>query len=340
MSDEHYMQRCLELAKMGLGKTKTNPMVGCVIVHQDKIIAEGYHTTFGKAHAEVEAFDKVQDKSVLKDCDIYVNLEPCSFIGKTPACASLFEANPCKRLIVGMLDPNPKVAGKGIERVQRVGIEVTLNVLQAACKQINQAFITSIQSQRPYVIAKWAQSEDGFIGRIGERVEISNKLVNTQTQKWRLEYDAYLIGNQTLVTDKPRLDLRDFEGTQPIRCVIGNSIDLDNPFFQVNAPGILFTNQTFEQLPTLFKTKSISNPHEILSYLYQENIGTLVIEGGAITLQNFIDQGLVDELRVITNHTLMLEQGITAPRFQENSFEPKEEIQYRNNSIQYYHRKT
>ena len=338
MTDAIYMKRCLELAKLGLGRTKTNPLVGCVIVHQNNIIAEGYHSAFGKPHAEVEAFNKVKDKSILKECAVYVNLEPCSFVGKTPACAALFEANPCKRLIVGMLDPNPRVAGKGIERLRKAGIETTLSVLEEQCQHLNKAFIKSIHAQQPYVIAKWAQSDDGFIGSTNERVMISNDLVNTVSQKWRAEIDAYLIGNNTLRIDQPRLDLREFQGNQPLRCILGNSIDLNNPFFENETPGILFTHQHPNQLPSHFKAKDISNPLGILKYLYQENVGTLMIEGGRQTIQSFLHLDLVDELRIITNHALKLQQGISAPELPDDLFFVEAQEFYRDNSINYFQR--
>jgi len=329
------MQRCLQLAKLGLGHTQTNPMVGCVIVHQDQIIAEGYHHAFGKAHAEVEAFNLIENKTILKECDVYVNLEPCSFQGKTPACASLFEANPVQRLIVGMLDPNPKVAGRGLDRVKATGSQITYPVLQHECKLLNKAFVKSIAQKQPYVIAKWAQSADGFIGNTTEQVNISNSLVNTLTQQWRAQIDAYIIGNKTLKVDQPKLDSRLFKGKQPLRCVIGNQIDMTNPFFKGSSEGLLFSKNPIANLPDQFQQVLTLDPKSVLEELYKRHIGTLMIEGGSFTLNSFLVANLVDELSVITNNSLTLKEGVKAPCIPER-FKLDRQEQFRDNTIAYY----
>lgn len=332
------MQRCLELAALGSGKTKTNPLVGCVIVLNDEIIAEGYHQEYGKAHAEVNAFGQIENKTNLKEATVYVNLEPCSHQGKTPACTNLFEANPCKKLVVGILDPNPEVSGSGIQKVRDCGIEVEIGVLEEECKVLNRSFIHGITHQQPYVIAKWAASADNFISNKNEQTSISNKLINTTTQQWRREFDAYLIGKSTLNIDKPSLNLRDFGGNQPIRCVLGNNISLDNPFFNIPSKTFLFTNEQQMVSENLQKVQ-LKELTKILDFLYTQDVGTLVVEGGGQTLQSFLDKDLVNELRIITNPTLNLKEGIVAPKYDKSKFKLHKAENYRGETIDYYLRK-
>ena len=334
LKDELYMHRCIELASLGNGYTQTNPLVGCVIVHQNKIIAEGYHQKFGQAHAEVNAFAQINDKSVLSQCDVYVNLEPCSHHGKTPACTSLFKHYPCKRLIIGMLDPNPKVAGKGMTLIQNLGIAIKVGVLEQECKKLNRAFIFSVLNQKPYVIAKWAQSSDAFLGHKQKKTNISNTTVDIITQKWRSEYDAYLIGNNTLSVDSPQLNSRIFTGKQPLRCVIGSNIDLANSFFKVGNKCHIFSMQHIESLPHNCSQSKEIDLEKVLEILYSKDIGTLVIEGGTQTIQSFLDHGLVNEIRRITNNHLTLNQGVKSPLLEEVHFELAYSEFIRDNTIE------
>lgn len=330
------MKRCLELAALGKGFTRTNPLVGCVIVHNGTIVAEGYHQKFGEAHAEVNAFNQLSDKSILNECDVYVNLEPCSHEGKTPPCTQLFDKYPCKRLIVGMLDPNEKVAGKGIDKIKSLGIAVEIPVLENECQEINKTFTKSILTKTPYVIAKWAQSADGFIAKENQRTAISNDLVNSITQQWRKEHDAILIGSKTLKIDEPKLNLRTFWGKQPLRCVIGDHINTNNPFFTLSEPGIVFSSNASLQLPSHFRQLKTVNPNKVLEALYKESCGTLVIEGGANTIAQFSD--CIDEIRIITNHSLLLEGGVKAPKINLSHFEETTISTYRDNTIQFMQR--
>jgi diaminohydroxyphosphoribosylaminopyrimidine deaminase/5-amino-6-(5-phosphoribosylamino)uracil reductase len=311
IKDIQYMKRCLELA--ALGYTKSNPKVGCVIVYRDEIIGEGYHEMFGEAHAEVNAFNSVQNKELIKNATIYVSLEPCSFHGKTGACTRLFQSNPCKKVVIGVLDPNPKVAGNGVAALKAIGIEVVTGVLEEECKAINQAFFFSVGAKRPYTIAKWAQSADGYLGLDRKRTKISNELVDTKTQLWRSQVDAYLIGHQTLIIDQPLLNSRLVPKNQPLRCVIGNNIQIDGHFFEFNSPILLFGDNKTDN-PGI-ETYPSNQPQQILDYLYTQNIGQLMLEGGTYTIQRFIDANLVQEIRRIINPNLILEAGTNAPTF-------------------------
>jgi len=334
---EKYMQYCLQLAVQGQGHNKTNPLVGCVIVYQDKIIAQGYHQSYGEAHAEVNAFAQIADETILKESTVYVNLEPCSHQGKTPPCTLLFKNAPCKTLVVGMLDPNPLVAGKGIAQIENLGIEVISGVLQQQCETLNEPFVKSIKNQKPYVIAKWAQSADGFIGISDERTEISNALVNLLAQKWRTEIDCYLIGHQTLKTDNPQLTVREIEGRNPARAVIGRIKSLDFKFFNDNADLFVFTNEKLPLAESSLKSFAFKNLDDILNTLYENTIGTVMIEGGAKTIQSFLDAGLVDEIRCITNLELILNTGVIAPQFTNFSKTSRQIME--NNAIDFYHKK-
>jgi len=330
------MQYCLQLAAQGKGHNRTNPLVGCVIVHQEKIIAEGFHQGFGEAHAEVNAFAQIADKSVLKECTVYVNLEPCSHQGKTPPCCLLFKDVPCKTLVIGMLDPNPLVMGKGIEQLEKMGIEVIVGVLKEECEKLNQAFIKSIKTQRPYVIVKWAQSADGFIGKINKRTAISNAMVNLWTQQWRSQIDCYLIGHRTLKTDNPQLTVRDLKARNPARAVIGAVQTFEYDFFKDNAAIFIFSNDASSNFPAGLQHFTFKNLDEILKTLYENTIGTVMIEGGSQTIQSFLDAGLVDEIRCITNQDLNLKEGVLAPRGV--GFNNTKHVVMENNTIDFYHK--
>jgi diaminohydroxyphosphoribosylaminopyrimidine deaminase/5-amino-6-(5-phosphoribosylamino)uracil reductase len=332
---QKYMARCLELAVMGKGNTKTNPLVGCVIVLNDEIIAEGYHQEYGAAHAEVNAFNQIIDKAKLKEATVYVNLEPCSHSGKTPACTNLFEKYSCKKLVIGMLDPNPKVSGSGVKKVKECGIEVETRILEEECTSLNRAFIHSITHQKPYIIAKWAQSADHYISKTNEQTAISNNLINLVTQQWRREFDAYLIGKRTLEIDKPSLNLRELGGNQPIRCVIGNDISLDNLFFNIPSKTFLFTNK-HKTVSSKIELVKLSELDQILDFLYEQATGTLVVEGGAYTIQSFLNEGLVNELRIITNPKLQIMKGVAAPNFDKSKFTLQTTESYRGETIDYY----
>ena len=236
---EKYIKRCIELAQNGLGTTYPNPMVGSVIVYDGQIIGEGWHKKAGEPHAEVNAVNSVKDKSLLKKATIYVSLEPCSHFGKTPPCCDLIIANEIPNVVVGTVDPNEKVAGKGILKLIEAGANVTVGVLENECNELNKRFFTFHQKKRPYIILKWAESLDGFLApeKAGNQdrkpVWITNQYSRQLVHKWRTEEQAILVGTQTVVDDNPKLNARDWNGNNPTRIVIdrNNRIDPDSFIF-------------------------------------------------------------------------------------------------------------
>lgn len=327
-NQKKYIERCIELAKNGLGTTYPNPMVGSVIVYQDKIIGEGWHKKSGEPHAEVNAINSVRDKSLLKKSTIYVSLEPCSHFGKTPPCCDLIIANAIPKVVIGTIDSNIKVAGNGIKKLIQAGINVTVGVLEAECKELNKRFFTFHEKKRPYVILKWAQSQDGFIAPIhrpaldGEikrkPVWITNEFSRQLVHKWRSEEQAILVGTNTAVDDNPKLDTRDWAGENPIRIVIdqNNRIQKDSHVFDNKIKTIIFS-----QMPNAVVGENIifevidfkqNLAQEILKELHKHNIQSVIIEGGGQTLQTFIDEDLWDEARIFIGNKAF-ENGTKAP---------------------------
>ncbi len=316
MNDEQYMQRALELATLGLGKVSPNPMVGCLIVHNDRIIGEGYHQLCGGPHAEVNAIAAVEDKALLPASTVYVTLEPCSHHGKTPPCADLLVRHQVKKVIVCNDDPNPLVAGKGLIRMRNAGIQVKVGLLATEGRILNRRFFTSFEKKRPYVILKWAQTADGFVARMNfDSKWISNPYSRQLVHKWRSEEDAILVGKNTAHYDNPSLTTRDWHGKDPIRVVIDPHLQLDKSLnlFDHQVSTLCFSTQEAENIENLtyFKSEQIT-PESILNRLHQERIQSVIVEGGAKTLQAFIDAGLWDEARVFTSETTF-EEGISAP---------------------------
>lgn len=316
------MHRCLELAKNGLGTTYPNPMVGSVIVCDGKIIGEGWHKKSGESHAEVNAVNSVKDKSLLKKSTIYVSLEPCSHFGKTPPCCDLIIENKIPNVVVGTVDSNIKVAGNGIKKLIESGAKVTVGVLEAECKELNKRFFTFHEKKRPYVILKWAETQDGFIAPLTKLdqkpVWITNEFSRQLVHKWRSEEQAILVGTQTVIDDNPKLDVRNWTGNNPIRIVLdqNNRIPKESHIYDNQVKTIIFSdipkainkeNTTFEIID--FKQNLAE---QILNVLYKHQIQSVIIEGGSRTLQTFIDENLWDEARVfIGNHNF--ETGIKAP---------------------------
>lgn len=322
---EKHMQRCLELAKKGLGFVSPNPMVGCVIVYEDKIIGEGYHRKYGQAHAEVNAINSVENKSLLSKSTIYVSLEPCAHIGKTPACANLIVENNIPRIIIGSIDPYFQVAGKGIEILKTAQKEIITGVLEKQCIDLNKRFYTFHQNKRPYIILKWAETKDGFIDFIRTAYEktkafwITNKECKILVHKWRTEEDAFLVGTNTVLLDNPELTSRLWKGKNPKRISIDKNLKLpkDSHIFNNQAETIIFNsvkNQKNENINYVKIDFSENIIPQILENLYDLNIASLVIEGGTQTLQSFIDLNLWDEARVfVGNH--IFKNGVKAPNF-------------------------
>ena len=327
-NQEKYIRRCIELAKNSLGTTYPNPMVGSVIVYEDKIIGEGWHKKSGEPHAEVIAINSVKDKSLLKKSTIYVSLEPCSHFGKTPPCCDLIIKNEIPNIVIGTVDSNLKVAGNGIKKLIEAGINVTVGVLESECKELNKRFFTFHEKKRPYVILKWAESQEGFIAPIprpaldGEikrkPVWITNEFSRQLVHKWRSEEQAILVGTNTVVDDNPKLDVRDWTGNNPIRIVLdqNNRIQKDSHVFDNKIKTIIFSqmpnaiigeNITFEAID--FKQNLAQ---QILKELHKHNIQSVIIEGGQLTLQTFIDEDLWDEARIFIGNKAF-ENGTKAP---------------------------
>ena len=301
-SDEYYMQKCLDLAKKGLGNVAPNPMVGAVIVHDNKIIGQGFHEKFGEAHAEVNAVNSVKDTSLLKESTIYVSLEPCAHFGKTPPCCDLIIKNEFKRVVVGTQDPFESVDGNGIERIKNNGIDITVGVLEGECKELNKAFFAAHTKKRPYVTLKWAQTKSGKIdaGKCDQEVAwISGPEAKRFVHQLRVENQAILVGYNTVVNDDPELTVREVEGKNPIRIVLDreNSLDSNLKVFNKASQTIVLNE---------------SNPADILEKLYEDHIISVLIEGGKKTLQSFIDAGLWDEAYIIEG-AVEYEEGTPAP---------------------------
>lgn len=278
--DERYMRRCLQLAVNGKYQTRPNPMVGAVIVYDDRIIGEGYHIRCGEAHAEVNAFASVkpEDEQYLKDATIYVSLEPCAHYGKTPPCCDLIIRKGVKRCVVGCVDPFAKVQGRGLQRIRDAGIEVTVGVLEEECKQLNKFFITYHQYHRPYILLKWAQTNNGFLDDDGKALAISSPYTKMLVHQLRSEYDAIVVGRITDEREHPLLNVREWSGPSPYRYVLSHDNGID----------------------------------QILNECYERQQQSLIVEGGRQTLQSFLDRGLWDEIRVETA-PITIEKGTPAP---------------------------
>jgi diaminohydroxyphosphoribosylaminopyrimidine deaminase/5-amino-6-(5-phosphoribosylamino)uracil reductase len=325
---EIYIQRCIQLAKNGLGTTYPNPMVGSVIVYNDTIIGEGWHQKAGEAHAEVNAINSVKDKSLLSKATIYVSLEPCSHFGKTPPCCDLIIKHKIPNVVVGTVDPNSKVAGTGIKRLVENGTNVTVGILEKECTELNKRFFTFHNKKRPYIILKWAESLDGFIAPLTkekqEPVWISNAFSRQLVHKWRSEEQAILVGTKTVLDDNPKLDVRDWQGENPIRIVLDRTGKITDNYFVKNkkTKTIVITEQ--ENLTAsdnlIFESVifDIQLTKKIADILYKYGIQSVIIEGGKQTLQTFIDDNLWDEARVFIGD-ISLKEGIKAPFLNEIS---------------------
>jgi diaminohydroxyphosphoribosylaminopyrimidine deaminase / 5-amino-6-(5-phosphoribosylamino)uracil reductase len=327
---ENYIRRCIELAKNGLGTTYPNPMVGSVIVHDGKIIGEGWHQKSGTAHAEVNAINAVKDKSLLAKSTIYVSLEPCSHYGKTPPCCDLIIQNKIPNIVIGTIDPNTKVAGKGIEKLIESGANVLVGVLEAECQELNKRFFTFHNKKRPYVILKWAESQDGFIAPIRlqsqddtqkrKPIWITNEFSRQWVHKWRSEEQGILVGTQTAIDDNPKLNARDWTGNNPIRIVLdrNNRIPKNSHVYDNQQETIFLSelNQSNFHENTIFEKIDFKQNigTQIMDLLYKHSIQSVIIEGGRQTLQTFIDENLWDEARIFVGNTY-IKTGIPAPIF-------------------------
>ncbi len=318
---EQYMARALQLAKYGLGATAPNPMVGAVLVYDDKIIGEGYHRKYGEAHAEVNCINSVgaDQKHLVKEATLYVTLEPCSHYGKTPPCSDLLIKENVPKIVIGTTDPFPQVSGSGIRKLTEAGIDVITGVKEKACRDLNTRFFTFHNQRRPYIILKWAQSSDGYISLPDKRpVKISNRYTDRIVHRWRSEEMAILIGSQTALSDNPRLTNRLWSGASPKRLVIDRKALLtDNlHLLKDDSPTLIFNLLRMEckgNKEWIRLEKKLDFLDQVMSVLYERNMQSVLIEGGATLLQTFIDKGLWDEARIITARE-SLHHGIAAPQ--------------------------
>jgi diaminohydroxyphosphoribosylaminopyrimidine deaminase/5-amino-6-(5-phosphoribosylamino)uracil reductase len=320
-SEEQYMHRCMELATLGAGETAPNPMVGAVLVYENKIIGEGYHKKFGEAHAEVNCIESVtkENEPLISNSTLYVSLEPCAHFGKTPPCADLIIAKRIPRVIIGCRDPFEYVNGKGIEKLEQAGIEVVQNVHQKECKELNKRFFTYHLKRRPYVVLKWAQSKNQRIANADfSRVLISNEVSNRLVHKWRSEEAAIMVGTNTALQDDPALNNRHWTGKKPVRLVVDMKLRLPSSLkiFDNTQPTIIFNVQKNEQQESLLFIKldaQQSLVKQLMQSAHDLKIQSVLIEGGNKLAQSFINENCWDEARVIENNTLIIENGLRAP---------------------------
>jgi len=317
------MQRCIEIARMGAGRVAPNPMVGCVIVHNGRIIGEGYHIEHGGPHAEVNAIRSVKRPHLLRESTLYVSLEPCSHHGKTPPCSDAILDEHIPHVVVGTKDTFAEVAGKGIEKLQNGGVQVEAGVLNNECRWLNRRFFTFHEKRRPYIILKWAQTPDGFIDRERDQdqpaqpVWISGILARTLVHKSRTEEGAILVGTNTVIKDNPSLTARDWSGRSPVRLVIDRDrrLPADLSLFDGQAttvvftenPGELETNREYCRID--FQDNVLQ---QILAEVYKREILSIIVEGGAYTLQQFISSGLWDEAHIYSGIRFFF-RGVKAP---------------------------
>lgn len=329
MHHEIYMHRCLQLAKLGMGNVAPNPMVGAVLVYEDRIIGEGYHQKWGEAHAEVNCIASVkeEDKHLISQSTLYVSLEPCAHYGKTPPCADLIIRNKIPKVVIGHRDPFAEVAGKGMERLKNAGVEVTADVLKDECWQLNKRFFTVHTKHRPYITLKWAQTADGKIANEDySRLKISNEFTNRLVHKWRSEEAAILVGTNTVLFDDPELTTRLWKGSNPLRLVVDMNLRLPKSLklFHSDLTTIVFNvyQHSIDDLTSVDKnagllyyqvTQDVSLVLQICHALYQMNIQSVLVEGGTRLLQSFIDENTWDEARMITNTKMFAGNGINSP---------------------------
>jgi diaminohydroxyphosphoribosylaminopyrimidine deaminase / 5-amino-6-(5-phosphoribosylamino)uracil reductase len=301
-----FMERCVQLAQLGAGFVAPNPMVGSVLVHKNTIIGEGYHATFGQAHAEVNCINSVQEQHqhLIKDATLYVSLEPCNHFGKTPPCVDVILASQIKKVVIGCTDTFSKVNGSGIAKLIDNGVEVIANMLHKKCRSLNKAFFTYQEKKRPYIFLKWAATANGFISEQAKKpIKISNSISDSFSHKLRSQVHGIAVGKNTMVADNPKLNVRNWVGQNP------------KPFLFTSAVNNL-EEFTIGKL-TKQITSSNKNVQELVEKLYGENIQSVLIEGGADILQQFIDANLWDEAFEIINTELSLNNGVAAPRLKQ-----------------------
>lgn len=321
-TDELFMKRAMELARLGQGHVSPNPMVGCILVHDNKIIGEGWHQKYGEAHAEVNAVENVQDKSLLKNSTVYVNLEPCSHQGKTPPCVELLIQHQVKKVVTSNLDSNPLVSGQGVKKLRAAGIEVITGILEKEGRELNKRFFTFMEKQRPYILLKWAETSDGFIARENHDSKwISNEYSRQLVHKWRAEEDAVLVGSKTASHDNPELNVRDWTGRNPVRVVLDRFLRLSDTLrvWDGSQKTLCYNVLKHEEHPnlSLVRIEEQNFIEHVLEDLYKRKVQSVMVEGGTTILQTLIDAGLWDEAKVFISDK-GFGKGIRAPHLRGN----------------------
>lgn len=316
------MKRALQLAKKGRFTVAPNPRVGCVIVHEKQIIGEGFHQHFGGPHAEVNAIASVKDESLLKRATLYVTLEPCAHYGKTPPCSDLIIEKKIPRVVIASSDPFEAVNGKGIQKLEAAGIEVKQAVLKAEADRLNRRFFCFHKKKRPYIILKWAETKDGFIGRQQDDPKASDSWISSPTSKqlshlWRAEEDAILVGLKTAQIDKPALTCRELKGQNPLRIVIDQNLELpeSSTIFSTDANTLVVNEKKEEKRGHIEFVKldfTADLLAQLMNRLYQRNIQSLIVEGGTFTLKAFLKHQYWDEIRRFVGSKSFV-KGIEAP---------------------------
>jgi len=337
MNDELYIKRCIELAKKAIGETYPNPLVGSVIVHNGKIIGEGFHQKSGESHAEINAINSVKNPELLPESTIYVSLEPCSHFGKTPPCAEKIVETGFKRVVIGTLDIHEKVNGKGKQIIENAGIEVVSGILEEECRELNKRFFTFHQKKRPYIILKWAESADRFMDKDFKPYQIGNSLTKQFVHQMRSEEHAILVGTHTALNDDPSLTTREISGRNPIRILIDFDLKVPRNFniYNSGAETLVFNSlkNSVENNIRFIKIEKENFLKNLMQKLYEHQIQSVLVEGGSFTLQQFIDEDLWDEAVVIKNGNLFLENGTKAQDLYAVPF--KTEI-FRDNAVEFY----
>lgn len=332
MSDENYMRRCFELAKLGAGNVAPNPMVGAVLVYNDRIIGEGFHQQYGQAHAEVNCINSVPeaDQHLISSSTIYVSLEPCAHFGKAPPCVDFIIKMRIPKVVIGCRDSYKEVDGKGIQKLQAAGVDIRVGVLEAGAMQLNERFFTFHQMQRPFIILKWAQTADLKIAsEESSRLMISNELTNRLVHKWRSEEASILVGVNTALKDDPSLTARLWPGKNPVRLVIDKNLKLPPTLklFDGSVKTIIFNTQKHHEGELFYyRLPEEDFLNKMFASLHELNIQSVLVEGGAALLQSFIDADLWDEARVITNTALFIGSGLNAPQLKEQRLVSSEKI--------------
>ncbi|MBW8362915.1 MAG: bifunctional diaminohydroxyphosphoribosylaminopyrimidine deaminase/5-amino-6-(5-phosphoribosylamino)uracil reductase RibD [Kaistella sp.] len=336
-TDEFYIHRCIQLAEQALGNTYPNPLVGSVIVYKDEIIGEGYHQKAGENHAEINAINSVKNPGLLKESTIYVSLEPCSHFGKTPPCANKIVETGFKKVVIGTLDPHEKVNGKGKKIIEEAGIEVVSGILENECRQLNRRFFTFQNEKRPFIILKWAESGDGFIDKDFKPTQIGNELTKQFVHQLRSDEHAILVGTNTALTDNPGLTTREISGRNPVRILIDFDLKVPRDFniFNTEAETLVFNlcKDSEEGNVKFIKIEKENFLENLMKKLYENQIKSVLVEGGRFTLQQFISAGLWDETLIIKNENLKLKNGTKAPDF---NFDVTESKQFRDNTVEFY----